>query len=253
MKKKSLHDVVTYPRMGFLLPLVFLLLGTWHFLFEDDPDHLSLTSAGGHCLLEATQVGDIKATLEERENGTISFLFSPLCALTPEGQGILTQVTLQTVLPEETAFEQGTVFRLWKYEPMWMAWQPQKEAYEEGGFFVISKPLVSQTTFWAVGTWREREITTQARQSLSSLLQAPPQGAVGYRAAVTQANAGEDFVVVNDVFEEGGCGGEMLVTSKTTVTSLEATIEGGTERVVVQWFLKDGCETGQRLHAVAQE
>ncbi|HCB19182.1 TPA: hypothetical protein DEP34_02240 [Candidatus Uhrbacteria bacterium] len=230
--------------MGFILLVIFILIGTWHFLFEDDPDHLFLVSSEGHCLVEATRVGDVKITLEERENVIISFLSIPMCTLTLEGQGILTRATLRSARPD-----QETSFHLWEYKPDWMAWQMQEETYEENEFFVMEKSLISQSVSWALGVKEEREITTQARHLLSSLVQASPEESVGYRAAVTQSKGEEDFIVVDDFFETGGCGGEVLATSDVVITSLEEAIEGGVERVVIKWFLKDGCLAGEKIHA----
>jgi len=235
--------LITFPRMGFILLIIFVWIGTWHFLFEDDPDHLYLISSEGHCILEATRVGDLEVRLEEREDIFVSFLSLPICTATLEGQGILTQVTLQSARPE------GSGPYLWEYQPLWMAWQLQAEAYEEGEFFVMEKTSISQSISWALGTQEERAVTTQARKLLSSLWQAAPKEAVGYRAAITQSKGEEDFMVVDALLEEGGCGGEILATSDVMITSLEEAMDGGIERVVVKWFLKEGCPVGERLHA----
>lgn len=235
--------MITFPRMGFILLIIFILIGTWHFLFENDPDHIFLVSSNGHCTLEATRVGDVKVVLEEQENIVVSFLFLPICTLTLEGQGILTQATLRSARPDQETF-----FHVWEYEPDWMAWNIQEEAYGEDQFMVMEKSLISQSVSWALGVKEEYEITAQARHLLSSLLQASPEESVGYRAVVTQSKGEEDFIIVDDLFEIGGCGGEVVATSNVRITSLEETIEGGMERVVVKWFLKEGCQGGEKLH-----
>jgi hypothetical protein len=76
----------------------------------------------------------------------------------------------------------------------------------------------------------------------------PPPNAVGYRAFVSYADVDQDFVLLAEPLEYGGCGGRFISGDETTLTSQDLQKDDRTYRFGIIWELKGyGCADEQDI------
>ena len=83
---------------------------------------------------------------------------------------------------------------------------------------------------------------------VEELLANPPPSAVGYRAFALYADVDQDFVLLADPLEYGGCDGRFISGDETTLTSQELKADGRIYRFGVIWELKGyGCSDESKI------
>ncbi len=226
--------------------LVLVAAGTAALLRSPDPERATVASADGGVVVEGTWSPQAppRAARADLPGPFTAVRGQPyVLAASAAVPGRSYALTFQ--IPQDVPVRDAVVYWL---DTAMGAWRPVPSAPArvwELRVLADAMPLRA----WAVGVAYRPEPSAQARTALDSLVAVPPPGAVGYRAAYLHAAVPGDYVVAQDPFGSGGCGGRFRAGREQTKTSLDAT---PSERVVVVWELSgDGCPPGETVLPLA--
>ena len=231
--------------IGFVILLLFI--GTFVVVTMQDPEHTSVTSSDGLFHLEGTMIGQADVSIAERDD---------LAPLVLGAYGTVYQVDVSSdgwfpsakvsYLVGQALIDQVT---LYTYDKEWLAWKEVSKLQSSLNTFYLEGEQLGGQTLWVLRSREGDEVSVEAKSVLEELISVGVPNAIAYQAMVAHARYQEEFVVIEDGFDKGGCAGNYQETQNSTITSHETEIEGSIERITVRWYLGEGCKEEEKIES----
>jgi hypothetical protein len=225
--------------------ILLLLLGTFVVVTMQDPERIDVTSADGLFHVEGTVLGEATASIQARDDiaQTIKGAYGTVYQVSVSEPGWFPSADVSYRVGEQLINQVS----LYQYDADWLAWNEVDLLQTSHDTFYIEDQRLSENTLWVLRGAEDDQVLESAQKRLDELITAAVPNAVGYKAVVAHAAQDGEYVIVDEDFARGGCDGEFVTTSTTTMTSHEQEIEGGVERVLVRWYIGEGCLAKQKI------
>lgn len=241
---KSRRKQRTSPSWPIFVLVLFVVVGTWFAIAAPDPERHSIASPDGAVRIDGVWNPGVEPKIVRRDDlkgpftAVQGFVYELSGAPAPDGS----PYHLSFSLPSSLSATHATLFT---YDSTLSAWRPVPATRTEDQWSLEMETPRVPLGVWGVGMVPSLPMSPLA--AFSALLDAPPPGAVGYRAFAATSTVTDDFVLDGGVRAQGGCAGYFAVGAQRTKTSLDLRLAGGTRRLIVEWQIGEGCAPGVPL------